>query len=37
MRSGKGIFLALASLILTRILDPVITQQMIGIITGMGG
>ena len=31
------IFVAMAGLVLARVLDPVTAQQVVGIITGMGG
>jgi len=46
MRYGKNeqvkkvfwaLFVAMAGLVLTRVVDPVTAQQVVGIITGVGG
>jgi hypothetical protein len=33
----SSMFIALAGLVLARVVDPVTAQQIVGIITGMGG
>jgi hypothetical protein len=36
-RVFRTLFVAMAGLVLARVVDPVIAQQMVGMIVGMGG